>query len=147
MRRRKRLLIGLTVAGLLAACATSFFFLAGRLSPVERALVGRWDSPVLQDGSTSTLELRPDRSCRVRLLDGAGNETSDNPPWDGYWGVESGLLVVEVREPAAPFRSIAGALGIRLSANVRTFVIEENELVQDPGSLGGVTLHRAGDEP
>src|SRR3954470_23646587 len=106
MWRSKRVRIMLVVVGLLAASAAASNWLARRLSPAEETFVGTWATrPRPQpDGAVAALLLRPDRTCRVRWLDAAGNEKPARPPLNGDWRVQGGWLMADMRNGAGPFR-------------------------------------------
>src|SRR5882724_4615296 len=93
---RFRVLLILTVSSM-ALCAALWVFWVPPLSADEAALVGEWLSPVQPDGSSTAVVLNPDRTCRVRWLDAAGDDDKASPPQLGRWRVAGGKLYVDTR--------------------------------------------------
>src|SRR5262249_19402213 len=63
------------------------------------AVVGTWLSPRQPDGSSTAVALNPDRTCRVRWLDAAGQDDPQQPPRDGWRRIEGRTVVVDPRRP------------------------------------------------
>jgi len=136
--RRLFLFGGLSL--ILAALAV-WVFRTPSLPPAQAALVGAWVTPPQPDGSSTVLVLHPDRSCRLRWLDGAGNEDSAQPSQEGRWRVEGETLHVDTRRSHGAQLTSDG-LVVHRSGHVWAFAIQEDTLVHGPKSTSPVTLRR-----
>jgi hypothetical protein len=96
--RNKWLWRSLVLSGLLLFAATVLSYRTSQLVPAEAAIVGTWTTPRQPDGTSTVLQLRPDRTVGIRWLHAAGNDTKDGlPPREGKWWVENETLFVDAR--------------------------------------------------
>jgi len=137
-----RLLVFLGVPLLGAGVLWMGWVQAHRLAPGEAAVVGTWLTPLQPDGFSTVILLRPDRTCRVRWLDGAGKDTKPgHPPREGRWWVNGASLFVDVSlqpswlEDSTQRRTKRAALAW-------PFAIQEETLVLGPQTNTPVTLRR-----
>lgn len=88
-----RLVLGVLLLG---ASAVVLEFLVKRLAPSKAAFAGTWITASQPDGFATAMVLRPNGTCRVRWLDGAGNDTKPgHPPREGRWWLRGETLFVD----------------------------------------------------
>jgi hypothetical protein len=138
-RNRVRLLIAVGVLGLAGAAVALWLLSPQPLSPAEAAVVGTWLSPRQPDGSSTAVVLNPDRTCRVRWVDAAGQDDPGQPPRDGWWRIEGGKVVVDTRRPRVL------PVGDRPPWWEWSFEVAGETLVHGPQSVAPVVLRRSQD--
>jgi hypothetical protein len=142
-RRRFRLLIALGILGL-AATALAWLSSPRPLSPPEAAVVGTWLSPRQPDGSSTAVILNPNRSCRVRWLDAAGQNDPQQLPQNGRWRVKGETLVIDTRRPRVASRLFGGTPP---PGHEWSFEVADEALVHGPRSGAPVVLRRSAEAP
>jgi len=149
MMRRKHLLLVSMILGVLFLSAAAYWLSRPRhLAPDEAALVGTWLCQPQPGGPCTVLLLNPDRTCRIRWLDSAGNEEQARSPLPGRWGIQGGRLVVAAFHGvrwSGLLGSLARDLGIEERGGAWAFGIEGGRLVFGPGSDSPVNLRRSVD--
>jgi hypothetical protein len=98
--KRSRVVAGIALGVAVAAGVVAAYWwgVAARLSPAEQRLVGTWQHrgdpiPEAPRGTLAVWHLRPDRSCRVELLDAGSGQPLD--AMGGRWRAAGGELVCD----------------------------------------------------
>jgi hypothetical protein len=92
--RRNRLPLLVLPGALLLVGSAAWKLGTPRLTSTEAAIQGLWSSAPQTDGLSTTMLLRPDRTCQVRWLNRAGGD-GRAPHECRRWWVEGGTLFVE----------------------------------------------------
>lgn len=135
--RNRRPLIVLLAALLLVGAAV-WKFGSPRLTSTEAATLGLWSSAPQPDGLSTTMLLRPDRTCQVRWLNQAGGD--GRPPHEcrGWW-VEGGTLYVDQSRGPGLLEFKARSM---TAARVWRFAIQEDSLMFARLNNGPIALRR-----
>ena len=144
MLRNKRFQLLIILSGLFLGIA-AWILWPQQLTPTEATVIGTWTTPLQPDGFATVVLLRPDRTCRVRWLDHAGEDTKRaHAPREGRWWVEGETLFVDtsVERPWFEFASRKNR-----AAQAWPFAIEDETLVFGQQANAPLTLRRSPDAP
>ena len=135
-----RLFLGVLLLG---ASAVVLDFWAQRLAPSKAAFAGTWITASQPDGFATAMLLRPNGTCRVRWLDGAGNDTKPgHPPREDRWWLRGETLFVDASVEPSWFDFKTRRENV---AQAWPFTIQEESLVFGAVSNTPTTLSRVAD--
>jgi hypothetical protein len=143
-RMKKQLLLSVILAALVVVVVSIWLFWPPGLAPSEVSVVGEWATPQQEDGFSTNLVLLPDRTCLVRWIDGAGNDTkAGHPPREGQWWIEDGTLFVDPSLTPA-WRGVVEFINRKKRAKFAAWplAIQDEALVLGPMTKTPVILRR-----
>jgi hypothetical protein len=151
MLQKKWLPLSIVLGGLALGIATVWLFWTQQLTPIEARVIGTWISLPQRDGFSTLMLVRPDRTCQVRWLDGAGNDTKPgHPPRDSNWWIDGTVLFVDVAGQPSWFEPGWWDFQGREKTAVLyawRFAIQEESLVLGRPKYAPITLRRQQDAP